>query len=225
MAEAPLEAHLFFTHSHWDRIQGFPFFKPAFVEGNSFHIYGGLAVNGASIKQRLMDQMVRPNFPVPLHLMAADLQFHNIVPGETIELEPGIQIETCPLNPSERALGYRISWQDQTVVYATDVDCHPDSPDPALLYLARQANLLIYDTAQAEQDYGVDKPTDSYAPAWQKGIDVAKAASVEQLALFHHDPCHGDAWLEPMEEKVQSLFGAACFAREGMVVDLLPQMA
>ena len=60
----PLEANMFFTHSHWDHIQGFPFFVPAFVPGNRFNIYGVIAPNGSTIEQRLNDQMLHPNFPV-----------------------------------------------------------------------------------------------------------------------------------------------------------------
>ncbi|MEO1068963.1 MAG: MBL fold metallo-hydrolase, partial [Cyanobacteria bacterium J06638_6] len=66
LAEMPVEANLFFTHSHWDHIQGFPFFSPAFVSGNRFNIYGAVAPNGSTIEQRLNDQMLHPNFPVPL---------------------------------------------------------------------------------------------------------------------------------------------------------------
>ena len=58
MGQLPVEAHMFFTHSHWDHIQGFPFFVPAFVKVNKFNIYGVVAPNGATIKQRLHDQML-----------------------------------------------------------------------------------------------------------------------------------------------------------------------
>jgi phosphoribosyl 1,2-cyclic phosphodiesterase len=76
LPQMPLEAHIFFTHSHWDHIQGFPFFEPAFTRGNCFHIYGSVAPNGSTIEQRLNDQMLHPNFPVPLQIMGADLKFY-----------------------------------------------------------------------------------------------------------------------------------------------------
>ena len=71
----PVEAAIFFSHSHWDHIQGFPFFTPAFVPGNRFRIYGAIAPNGATIEQRLDDQMLHPNFPVPLQVMRGNLEF------------------------------------------------------------------------------------------------------------------------------------------------------
>lgn len=222
--ESPLKAYLFFTHSHWDRIQGFPFFKPAFMPGNCFHIYGAAATNGASIKQRLMDQMTRPNFPVPLHLMEANLEFRSIVPGEIIEIATDnesapIEIQTCSLNRFDRSLGYRITWQNHAIVYATDVDFRTHSADPALLDLVREADLLIYDTAQEEQDYAGHVPaTTNEDPAWHKGLELAKSASVNRLVLFHHDPDHHDIWLGSMEEKVQGLFKNCAFAKEGMTI-------
>jgi phosphoribosyl 1,2-cyclic phosphodiesterase len=84
MAESPAKAHLFFSHSHWDHIQGFPFFMPAFIRGNTFKIYGVPSPNGATIKQKLHDQMLHPNFPVPLQIMRADLEFYDLEMGETL---------------------------------------------------------------------------------------------------------------------------------------------
>lgn len=75
MGQQPVAAHLFFTHTHWDHIQGFPFFQPAFVPGNQFHIYAVPGKNGQGIERRLNDQMLHPNFPVPLQIMGGDLRF------------------------------------------------------------------------------------------------------------------------------------------------------
>jgi len=71
----PVNAHLFFTHSHWDHIQGFPFFTPAFIPSNCFKIYGAVAPDGSTIEQRLTGQMLHPNFPVPLQIMGASMEF------------------------------------------------------------------------------------------------------------------------------------------------------
>lgn len=271
-------AHLFFTHAHWDRIQGFPFFEPAFHDRYRLHIYGGTAVNGASIKQCLMTQMVRPNFPVALPRMRAKLKFHDLAPGDrlTIEASPQttpanpaatnpattnpaapdpdtaspaanpaevILVETGSLNRYDRALGYRITWQNQTIVYATDVQPSAQ-PDPALVYLAREADLLIYDIAQDPIAIVADlSPPDlsaatqtsrppalgvaPFAPApiqpipheddfWQQGLALTQAANVKQLVLFHHHPFYEDQQLLNLEHKLQHLNPRCLFAREGM---------
>ncbi|MFN6308469.1 MAG: MBL fold metallo-hydrolase, partial [Microcystis sp.] len=119
MAESPAKAHLFFSHSHWDHIQGFPFFIPAFIRGNTFNIYAVPSTNGATIKQTLHDQMLHPNFPVPLQIMGADLEFYNLEMGETLHCGD-VTVETRPLNHPGEAVGYRVNWQGLSAAYITD---------------------------------------------------------------------------------------------------------
>ena len=201
-----INAHIFFTHTHWDRIQGFPFFIPAFTEGNCFHIYGAAAANGASIKQCLTDQMLRPNFFTPLQEMRSDLKFFNISAGSIIPIDD-IVVETISLNRSTSALGYRISWQGHSVVYATDTDHGLNTEDQNLLYLAHQADLLIYDGSYGDgsyQDESGEEETD-LAP-WRVGVDIAKNADVRQLIMFHHSPAHDDDSLDHIEMEIQTKF-------------------
>jgi len=219
--EMPVEAHLFFTHTHWDRIQGFPFFAPAFVPGNCFYIYGAAGPNGASIKQRLSDQMLRPNFPVPLQVMQADLKFVDIVPGSVIPIED-VTVEAVSLNRPNGALGYRVTWGGYSVVYATDIERSPDSVEQNLRYLAQDADLLIYDAAYVNNHALVDPEaaTGEQNHGWQTGIDLAIAAKVKQVIMFHHDPAHEDDFLDDIEQDVQSRYPNVKLAREGMVLDV-----
>ena len=221
LKKMPVQAHLFFTHTHWDRIQGFPFFIPAFIEGNSFDIYGAMGQNGASIKQRLSEQMLRPNFPVPLQVMRSNLRFHDIAPGSVITLDD-VVVETISLNRPNGALGYRITWNGYSVVYATDTEHYPnqDQIDQGLLYLAHQTDLLIYDAAYADHAYYDPKSElAGQKPAtWYAGIEVANAAEVKQIILFHHDPAHDDDFLDRVEAEVQASFPTVQLAREGMVL-------
>jgi phosphoribosyl 1,2-cyclic phosphodiesterase len=219
--QQPAEAHLFFTHTHWDRIQGFPFFMPAFVKGNKFHIYGSTGSNGASIKQRLCNQMVRPHFPVPLQVMQADLDFHIISPGSVVTLDD-VLIEAISLNRPSSALGYRITQNGYSVVYATDTDHSSDSIDQSLLYLAQQADVLIYDAAYADHAYHDLEFTMAFQThrKWQNALEMAIAAEVKQIIMFHHDPTHDDDFLDQVEQDVQSRFQNVKLAREGMVLNL-----
>lgn len=221
LAQTPVEAHLFFTHTHWDRIQGFPFFIPAFVPDNHFHIYGAMGLNGASIKQRLTDQMLRPHFPVPLQMMQSNLTFHNISPGEVITLDD-VVVETISLNRPNSALGFRVTWNGHSVVYATDTEHSPERIEQSLGYLASQADVLIFDAVYADHTYydpnaasGVWQPD-----AWLASIEVAIAADVKQVIVFHHDPDHEDDLLDKVEAEVQSRFSNVQLAREGMVLQI-----
>lgn len=220
--EMPVQGHLFFTHTHWDRIQGFPFFAPAFIEGNHFDIYGAIGANGASIKQRLCDQMLRPNFSVPLQAMRSNLCFHDIAPGSVITLDD-VVIETISLNRPHGALGYRVTWNGHSVVYATDTEHSAGHVNQALLYLANQADLLIYDAAYAEYSYYDPNAIALHSPGtWCAGVVAASAVQAKQVVLFHHDPAYEDDLLDRMEIEMQEAFSGARFARESMVIQVIP---
>lgn len=219
LRQLPVEAHLLFTHTHWDHIQGFPFFVPAFIKGNRFHIYGALAPNGSTIQQRLSDQMVHPNFPVPIQVMQSDLKFNDLTPGDIVELDD-IKIETTLLNHPNTALGYRVSWQGHTAVYCTDTEHFPDRLDENVLHLARNADVLIYDATYTNAEYNDFKsPKVGWGHStWEVGVEIAKAAGVKKIVMFHHDPSHDDNFLDQVEQSVQSAFPNGFLAREGMTV-------
>ena len=222
LKQMPVEAHVFFSHSHWDHIQGFPFFLPAFIKGNCFHIYGAIAPNGATMKQRLSDQMLHPNFPVPIQVMQSDLKFYDLFPGDVMHLDD-ITIETGPLNHPNTAMGYRVTWQDRTVVYATDTEHYPDRLDENLMHLARDANMLIYDACYTDEEYHDPKaPKIGWGHStWQEAIRLAKAAGVKKAVIFHHDPNHNDDFLDNVEAQVQSVFDNSVLAREGMILPVV----
>ncbi len=221
LQELPVEAHLFFSHSHWDHIQGFPFFVPAFVKGNCFHIYGAIAPNGASMKQRLSDQMLHPNFPVPIQVMQADLKFYDLFPGDKIELDD-VTVETGPLNHPNTALGYRVTWQGKSVVYATDTEHYPDRLDENLFRLCENADVLIYDSCYTDEEY--HNPKSSKLgwghSTWQEAIKLARAAGVKTPVIFHHDPSHNDDFLDTMAAQVQAACPEGVIAREGLIISL-----
>lgn len=212
----PVEAHLFFTHTHWDRIQGFPFFHPAFDPQSQLHIYGAAAVNGASIKQRLTEQMLRPNFFKPLQTMTAAMTFHNIQAGSRLQLGE-VVVETVGLNPHTAALGFRVSWQGKSLVYASDTD-PTATTDPNLLFLAADADLLIFDGTYLDMAYS--DPQSHHQAPWKMGVEIAKTSGVKRLLLFHHNPCHSDDDLAQLEREVQAVFPQAAIAQEGMCLDL-----
>ncbi len=219
LSQMPVEAHIFFTHSHWDHIQGFPFFVPAFVPGNRFHIYGGMAPTGHTMKQRLSDQMLHPNFPIPLKGMQSDLKFYTVKPREIIQLDD-VTIETGLLNHPGQAIGYRVSSDRGTAVYCTDTEHFADRLDENVLHLVRDADVLIYDATYTDEEYHHPKTSKVGwgHSTWQEGVKVALAANVKKLVIFHHDPAHDDDFLDRVEADVQQAFPDACLAREGMAI-------
>ncbi|MEM1239970.1 MAG: MBL fold metallo-hydrolase [Cyanobacteria bacterium P01_H01_bin.26] len=211
----PVEGHLFFTHTQWDRIQGFPFFLPAFEPGNHFHIYGGTAANGASIKQCLTTQMLKPGFALPLQTMKATLTFHDITPGSTVNIG-NTTIESIGLNAQTNALGYRLSYQGKSVVYATDTDHR--QLDDNLLFLAHRADLLIYDGTYVDLcDHMSLEPSPK---PWQAAIQLAQTAQVKQLAMIHYGPRQTDTMLSTLAHQLKTVTPPISLAHEGMVIHL-----
>ncbi|HIK46358.1 MAG TPA: MBL fold metallo-hydrolase [Leptolyngbyaceae cyanobacterium M65_K2018_010] len=221
LAEMPLEASLFFTHSHWDHIQGFPFFIPAFVKGNRFNIYGAIAPNGSTIEQRLNDQMLHPNFPVPLQVMGADLKFCDLEIGETITIGD-ISVENALLNHPGEAIGYRVTYQGKAAAYITDTEHFPDRLDENVLWLARQADVMIYDATYTDAEY-YDAKASKVGwghSTWQEAVKIAQAAEVKTLVIFHHDPSHNDHFMDQVAADSRAAFAPSVVAQEGMVLDL-----
>ncbi len=223
LKETPIEGHLFFSHSHWDHIQGFPFFRPAFMSANRFHIYGGVAPNGASMQQRLSDQMLHPNFPVPMQVMQGDLQFHDVFPGQVLDLGDGVTVEMGSLNHPNTALGYRVSWNGRSAVYATDTEHYADHVDENLVHLCRDADVLVYDACYTDEEYHdeISSRRGWGHSTWQEALRLAKVAKVKHPIMFHHDPDHEDEFLEAVEMDVKAAYPGACLAREGMVINLV----
>lgn len=222
LSKMPLEADLFFTHSHWDHIQGFPFFVPAFVPGNRFHIYGTIAPNGSTIEQRLNDQMLHPNFPVPLQIMGADLKFCDIEIGETVRIGD-IEVENALLNHPGEAVGYRVSWQGGVAAYITDTEHFPDRLDENVLWLARDADIMIYDATYTNEEYYNEKSSKVGwgHSTWQEAVKVAKAANVKKLVIFHHDPIHDDDFMDRVAADTAAVFPNSVVAKEGLTFDLM----
>jgi phosphoribosyl 1,2-cyclic phosphodiesterase len=222
---APITAHLLFSHSHWDHIQGFPFFRPAFLPQTQLHVYGGVAPNGATMKQRLSDQMLHPNFPVPMQIMKSKMQFHDLEPGQTIAIgNDGVTVEVGALNHPNTALGYRVNWRGCSMVYATDTEHFFDRVDENLVRLCRNADVLIYDACYTDEEYNDPKfPKIGWGHStWQEALKVGEAAGVKQVVMFHHDPEHDDNFLDRVEVQVKARHSQSLLARERMVLSLKP---
>lgn len=224
MSQMPVKGHLLFTHSHWDHIQGFPFFIPAFVKGNEFKIYGAPAPNQATIKQRLHDQMLHPNFPVPLQIMQADLEFYDLEAGESFKIGD-VFLDTASLNHPGEAIGYRVNWQGLSAAYITDTEHFPDQLDENVLRLSHEVDVLIIDTTYTDEEYYDPRSTKIGwgHSTWQEAVKIAQAAQVRQLVLFHHDPSHHDHYLDRIGEQAALAFPQTILAREGLVINLMPQ--
>jgi phosphoribosyl 1,2-cyclic phosphodiesterase len=222
LRQMPVTAHLFFTHSHWDHIQGFPFFVPAFIKGNTFKIYGSVSPTGISIKQRLNDQMLHPNFPVPLQIMQSDLQFFELEIGQKLEIGE-IAVENALLNHPGQAMGYRVNWGGYAAAYITDTEHFPDGLGENVFKLAQNADVVIIDSTYTDEEY--NNPQSSKVgwghSTWQEAVKMAKAANVKKLVIFHHDPLHNDDFLDQVGREAKKEFPGAVVAQEGTSINVV----
>jgi phosphoribosyl 1,2-cyclic phosphodiesterase len=224
LKETPIQANMFFTHSHWDHIQGFPFFVPAFIKGNRFNIYGAEAPNGSTIEQRLNDQMLHPNFPVPLQIMGAEMNFQTLKIGEDVHIGD-VVVNNALLNHPGEAVGYRVNWDSHAVAYITDTEHFPDRLDDNVMGLCRDADVMIYDATYTNEEYYSKKSSKVGwgHSTWQEAVKVAKAANVKRLVIFHHDPLHNDDFMDQIKDDTAQQFPNSLVAWEGLTLDLLAE--
>src|SRR5262245_25183071 len=194
------DGHLLITHTHWDHIQGFPFFAPLFVPGNTWDIYAPSGI-GQQLERTLSGQMEYNYFPVTLAQMGATIRFHDLAEGPFAV--GSVRVVTRYLNHPALTLGYRLESGGVVVVYAADHEPHAPNPsagragDPPphaedrrhVEFLAG-ADLVIHDAQYALEEYP-EKRGWGHTPA-EYAVDYAIAAGARRLALSHHDPLRDD---------------------------------
>jgi phosphoribosyl 1,2-cyclic phosphodiesterase len=229
LKEMPLVAHMFFSHVHWDHIQGFPFFEPAFVPGNVFHLYGGNNVS-RTLEETLAGQMDHPNFPVHLTAMGAQMKFRDLREGETVEIGDGggghVLVTTAAGNHPQGVFAFRIEHEGKAIVYATDTEHYAGHIDEKLVRLARGADVLVYDAQYTPEEYaGTAGTGGGPKKGWghstfEEGAKIARAAGVGRMVLYHHDPTQTDEAVREKERRARNLFPDVVAAYEGMVLDV-----
>jgi phosphoribosyl 1,2-cyclic phosphodiesterase len=214
---------LLLSHLHWDHIQGLPFFVPAWLPSSRLDVVGAPSTASPQIGLRdsLSMQMQPPHFPVRLSDMGALLGFRAIESGQEFTVGDA-RITARRLNHPGGVLGYRIETAGRSVVYATDTE-HYACPDPYLVKLAKDADVLIYDAMYTEAEYrgevGASRVGWGHS-TWEAGVAVAEAARVGQLVLFHHDPQRTDREVAALEAQADLARPGTIAAREGLELSL-----
>lgn len=217
----PVAATFLFSHFHWDHIQGFPFFAPLYAPDSRITI-AGPSDGTCDSRSALEHLMSPPHFPVRLDDLPARCTFRSIGPGRDLRLGP-VTISAALMNHPQKCLGYRIALGDRAVVYATDTESPDSGLDPAVVDLAHGAQLLIYDAQYTEAEYHgrTGRPRKGWGHSTiDDACRMARAANVERLALFHHDPSHDDRRIEQLTAAGRELFANVFAAREGLHIEI-----
>ena len=215
--DQPISGHIFITHTHWDHIQGFPFFTPAFIKENRFAIHGSHTDN-KHLHQIFAGQMASEYFPIPIDLMASDLEFIGLSESK---VHIGEAVVTCiRVNHPGIALGYRVEYQGRVIVFTGDHEpyhfFHGDMGelaeangtedknklaeilDEKLADFARDADVLVFDTAYTYDQYQDGKKGWGHSYP-EYAVKIATLANAKSLVLTHHDPTDTD---ESVDAKV-----------------------
>ncbi|MEN6620909.1 MAG: MBL fold metallo-hydrolase, partial [Smithella sp.] len=134
--------HIFMSHVHWDHIQGFPFFTPAFLPGNKIHIYGF----HNDLEKAFVGQQSNPCFPVPLQGMKADIKFHVLDPGKSYNIA-GLDVTGMKQNHPGDSYGYCFRRDGKKIVYSTDSEHKENAANESYEFIEffKNADLLIFD--------------------------------------------------------------------------------
>ena len=217
LAEAPLDADLYFTHTHFDHVCGLPFFKPFFQSQNSFRLWAGHLGTGMTLHRVLREFMMAPLFPVPPEVFKAKMEYRDFRGGDTLTPAPGIAVRTAVLNHPDGATGYRIEFNGKSICYVTDTEHVPGIPDKNVLGLIAGADIVIYDCMYTDEEYARSYVGWGHS-TWQEAVRLCKSAGVKKLVVFHHDPDHDDERLDAIGREVEAAMPGAILAREGLVL-------
>ncbi|MAZ32393.1 MAG: MBL fold metallo-hydrolase [Thalassospira sp.] len=210
------EASIYLTHTHWDHINGFPFFVPAYNPVARFHVLAGHLTEQGGVERVFSAQMADPTFPVPLSAMKSKLTFEDFPVGSVLNPADEIVIRTAPLRHPNGATAYRVEYAGKSVCYVTDTEHVPDQPDEVILDFIQNADLVIYDSTYTDEEFPAKVGWGH--STWQEGIRLCRAANAKRLALFHHDPDHNDGAMTVIEQKARSQWSNTFAARDEMVV-------
>ena len=223
-AKRPLELNILFTHSHWDHIQGFPFFKPANNGKNRITLHGCPA-SGKSLKESILTQMDARNFPISYTDLKGKIEFEEICSDFTLL---GSEIQIIKLNHPGGGSGFKFTKDGKQVAFITD---HELSPNPYIgssygetFEFCKGVDLLIHDAQYLEKEYLTYK-------GWghssiENVFEMAAKAEVERLVITHHDPNRTDDDLDRITEimnheiEQRGIYMTFIPAQEGMVIEV-----
>jgi phosphoribosyl 1,2-cyclic phosphodiesterase len=204
-----VKAYILISHPHWDHIQGFPFFKPAFISGNELTIIGG-ETEKMTLPKMIADQMNKIYFPIQLTDLKATIKFRAVGEEDIVVFDAAVK--TMYVNHPSFAIGYRITHNGKSVVYISDnepfdkqvaqamrnvekiiIEKYSRSksdPNQRIFDFIRGADILIHDATYTPEEY-VDRVGWGHSH-YLFTLKAAAEGKVKKLVLFHHDPAHTD---------------------------------
>ncbi len=213
----PLSATILLTHTHWDHIQGFPFFAPLFQPENRFKVYGPEGAH-SSLRDVLAGQMEHHYFPVELDQLAAPISYEDLCEG-TYEID-GVRVRAQQMNHPSPTLGYRVEADGRAICYLCDHEPYNeniwrDGASPGRMESILEAgdlrhaeymqgaDVVIHEAQYTPQEYPSKRHWGHSTYVYV--VQLAALAGVGRLFLTHHDPTHDDEFIQEVERQAQEL--------------------
>lgn len=196
------KANWLFTHTHWDHVQGIPFFVPLFIAGNKFDIYSPVD----NLEDRLRYQHSSAHFPVEFEGFQADKKFHKLTEGESVKIG-SMDVTSKAVRHPGGCFSYKLTENGKILIFASDAEFNLDEMENIDAYIQyfKGADVLIFDTQYTFED-SLQKIDWGHSSA-SMATDIALKAGVKKLVMFHHDPSYDD-------EKLDAVFMRALKYRE-----------
>lgn len=193
------EMTMLFTHTHWDHILGFPFFKPIYREDVRIILHGCTAKQG-NIEKLLSQTMQPPHYPVSYNALAARIDY---IPECACKRDisiNGVSVRTIPLNHPNLGLGFRFELAGRVFVFLTDNELRHPHPGGAAysdyVDFCQGADLLVHDAEYLPEEYETTAQW-GHSP-YTDALRLAVDAGVKRFGLFHHNQDHGDDVIDSM---------------------------
>jgi phosphoribosyl 1,2-cyclic phosphodiesterase len=238
------DVHLLISHTHWDHIQGIPFFAPLYVKGNRINIYA--YKRDVHLQTIFSSQSEAPYFPISLEEVAAEVNYIELVDGSQFKAGP-VGVRCVLLNHPFMALGYRLEHVTSAMAYVSDtapfdriifghtfIARRPDLSIPlssadasrlkamrrAVTELCRECDAIIYDTMFGMEEY-LSRPHWGHS-CTEHALEIAHEAHAASLILFHHSPERTDDEIDRQLSLLQNNTSLKVMAAmEGMILELL----
>lgn len=209
------EIIILLSHTHWDHIQGFPFFDPVYFPTSNITIFGPAKAN-RKLESLLAGQMEYDYFPVKFSHIPSKMKFFELGEGFHTIAE-GVQVLAKRHIHPGMALGYRIIYKGKSLVFSTDTEHFHNVIDKRVVELSEGADVLVHDAQYTDEEMGTRLGWGH--STWGQAIQVGQEAKVKKLLLFHADPERTDDQAFAIEQEAKKIFPYSQLAIEGTEIE------